>query len=125
MVQHKTILKVVDNSGAKTAQCIRVLGGYKKKYGYTGDFILVSIKTVKSKLTNKLKIESKAVFKAVIVQTKLANICRTGLILKLGKNSVILIDKQNNPLATRVKIFVIESLKFKFYKLASLSVNFI
>jgi large subunit ribosomal protein L14 len=125
MIQHKTILKIVDNSGAKTAQCIRVLGGYKKKYGYIGDYVLISIKGIKLKLVNKVKIQYKAVFKALVVQTKLINFNNTGLIFKFSKNAVILIDKQNNPLATRVKVSVIESLRSKFYKLASISVNFI
>jgi large subunit ribosomal protein L14 len=125
MIQHKTILKVVDNSGAKTAQCIRVLGGYKKKHGYIGDYVLISLKGIKSKLANKLKVDYKAVFKALVVQTKFINLNNTGLIFKFSRNAVILIDKQNNPVGTRVKVFLIENLRSKFYKLASISVSFI
>jgi large subunit ribosomal protein L14 len=125
MIQHKTNLKIVDNSGAKTAQCIRVLGGYRKRYGYIGDYILISIKDIKFKTVNKLKIESKAVFKALVVQTRFNNFNKTGLMFKFSGNAAILIDKQNNPLATRIKVFVTEMLKSKFHKLISISVNFI
>ena len=44
MVQHRSMLKVADNSGAKLVQCIRVLGGYKKRYGIIGDIITITVK---------------------------------------------------------------------------------
>lgn len=124
MVQHKTILKIVDNSGVKIAQCIRVLGGYKKRYGYVGDLILISVKSMKSKLY-KLKIENKTIFKAVIIQIKTINLNKTGVILKFNNNTVILVDNQNNPLATRIKGFILGTLKFRLYKLISISLNLI
>lgn len=124
MVQHKTILKVVDNSGAKSAQCIRVLGGYQKRFGIIGDFILVSIKSLRTKIS-KLKVQRKCVFKAIIIQTKSLNRKNTGFNIKFKDNAIILIDKQNNPLATRIKCFVLEKLKIRFYKLISISLNYI
>lgn len=124
MVQHKTFLKILDNSGVKTAQCIRVLGGYKKRYGYIGDLILLSIKNVKFKL-HKIKIENKSIFKAIIVQTKIVNYNKTGMLFKFNNNAVILVDNQHNPLATRIKGFILEILKIRLYKLISISLSFI
>lgn len=124
MIQYKTILNIIDNSGIQTAQCIRVLGGYKKKYAYIGDLILISIKNIKSKLY-RIKTDKKVVLKAIIVQTKYNNSNKTGIILKFRQNSAILIDKQNNPLVTRIKGFIPDSLKIKFHKLVTISLNFI
>ena len=50
MIQQQTILKVIDNSGAKTVKCIKVLGGFKKKYAFLGDVIIVSVKNLRNKL---------------------------------------------------------------------------
>jgi large subunit ribosomal protein L14 len=70
MVQLQTILQVADNSGAKTVKCIKILGGYKKKYAKLGDLIVVSVQELrnKSKLTSKVK--KGEVFKALILRTK-------------------------------------------------------
>ena len=59
MIQQQTVLKVSDNSGAKLARCIKVLGGFKKKFAYLGDIIVVSILSLrnKSKITSKVKKE--------------------------------------------------------------------
>jgi len=70
MIQQQSILKVCDNSGAKTVKCIKVLGGFNKKIAKLGDIIVVSIQ----KLRNKSKITSKVkkgeVYKALILRTK-------------------------------------------------------
>lgn len=66
MIQQETILKVTDNSGAKTVKCLKVLGGFKRKNAYLGDIIVVSIKTTK----NFSKIKQKEIYKALIVRTK-------------------------------------------------------
>ena len=57
MIQQQTILQVADNSGAKTVKCIKILGGYKKKYAKLGDIIVVSVQELrnKSRLTSKVK----------------------------------------------------------------------
>ena len=70
MIQQQTILKVIDNSGAKTVKCIKVLGGYKKKYAFLGEVIIVSVKNLrnKSKITSKVK--KGEVCRALIVRTK-------------------------------------------------------
>jgi len=70
MIQQQTILKVIDNSGAKTVKCIKVLGGYKKKYAFLGEVIIVSVRNLrnKSKITSKVK--KGEVCRALIVRTK-------------------------------------------------------
>ena len=70
MIQQQTILKVSDNSGAKTVKCIKVLGGFKKKYAKLGETIIVSVQELrnKSKITSKIK--KKEIYKALIIQTK-------------------------------------------------------
>ena len=73
MIQVKTVVQVSDNSGAKTAVCIKVLGGYKKKYAFLGEVIIVSVKNLrnKSKITSKVK--KGEVCRALIVRTKKKN----------------------------------------------------
>ena len=124
MIQHKTIVTIIDNSGAKTALCVRVLGGYKKKQAFIGDLILVSIKKLKIKL-NKLNIKLKTVFKALVIKTILFNKKDIGFKFKFKNNSIILLDNQNNPLFTRVNDFVLKKLKNKYYKLITISLNYV
>jgi len=71
MIQQQTCLKVLDNSGAKIAKCIRILGGFKKRYAKSGDFIVVSIKQLKDKSKKISKVKRKEVYKALIIKTKL------------------------------------------------------
>jgi len=66
MVQHRTMLKVADNSGAKLVQCIRVLGGYKKRYGIIGDVITVAVKQA----TPHAQVKKSEVHHAVVVRQK-------------------------------------------------------
>lgn len=103
MIQEQTILKVSDNSGAKNVQCIKVLGGFKKKYAKLGGIIIVSVKELRnrSKLTSKIK--KKEIYKALIVKTKRKSIKKDGLTTFIDdKNSVVLINKKGMPIATRI-----------------------
>jgi len=59
MVQQQTILKVSDNSGAKTVKCIKVLNGFKKKYAALGDIIIVSVQKLRNKLKKNSKVKKK------------------------------------------------------------------
>ena len=70
MIQPRTILHVSDNSGAKSAICIKVLGGYKKRYANIGDFIIVSIKALKSSSKAVAKVKKGEVCKALVIRTK-------------------------------------------------------
>jgi large subunit ribosomal protein L14 len=104
MIQTQTILKVVDNSGAKTAKCIKVLGGFKKRYAKLGDIIVISVQELYDKFKTTSKIQKGDVFKALIIQTKSKFIKKDGSTLKiyLDKNSVVLMNKKGNPIATRI-----------------------
>lgn len=124
MIQQQTILKVLDNSGAKTVKCIKVLGGLKKRYARLGDVIIVSVQELrnKSKLTSKIK--KREVHKAIIVQTKLNYKKKDGstLTFNSNKNAVVLINKKGDPVATRVtEPFSVVLKKKKLTKLITIS----
>jgi large subunit ribosomal protein L14 len=126
MIQQQSILKVCDNSGAKTVKCIKVLGGFNKKIAKLGDIIVVSIQ----KLRNKSKITSKVkkgeVYKALILRTKKKFKTKDGINIKFQDNSVCLITKQGKPVSTRIFGPIPKILKTgKFTKIASLSAGFI
>ena len=124
MIQQQTILKVLDNSGAKTVKCIKVLGGLKKRYARLGDVIIVSVQELrnKSKLTSKIK--KGEVHKAIIVQTKLNYKKKDGSTstFNSNKNAVVLINKKGDPIATRItEPFSILLKKKKLTKLITIS----
>ena len=122
MIQQQTVLKVADNSGAKLARCIKVLGGFKKKFAYLGDIIVVSILSLrnKSKITSKVK--KGEVYKALIIRCKRNSNHKIGFNLYLKNNSICLINKQNKPVSTRIFGPVPRILrKHKWYKILTLS----
>ena len=118
MIQLQTILKVTDNSGAKTVKCIKILGGFKKKFSFIGNVIVVSVQ----KLRNKSKITSKVkkgeIYKALIVRTKKRNVKKDGSSLFFDQNSVSLLNKQGRPLASRVVGPVPKGLVSKFLNIS-------
>nr|UQS76185.1 ribosomal protein L14 [Haslea ostrearia]WAJ48223.1 50S ribosomal protein L14 [Haslea ostrearia] len=125
MIQQQTILKAADNSGAKIVQCIKVLGGYKKKYAKLGDIIVVSVKQLRnrSKLTSKVK--KGEVYKALVIRTNTKQQKKDGSYNFFNKklsNAAVLINKKGNPIATRVTEPIPVSLKKKqFMKFISIS----
>ena len=124
MIQTQTKLKVIDNSGARTVQCIKVLGGYKRRYAKVGDHIITSIKKVKanSNLTTKKKVKKGSVTKAVILRTKKPIRRKDGSSIKFSENSVLLLNQQENALGTRVVGLVPKELKkYKGIRVASLA----
>lgn len=126
MIQHQTILKVIDNSGAKTVKCIKVLGGFKKKYSFLGEVIIVSVRNLrnKSKITSKVK--KGEVWRALIVRTKKRVSNKDGSIFFFKHNCVSLINKQSQPVATRILGPVPKKIKKgKFSKFASLSTGLV
>jgi len=102
MIQQKTILKVFDNSGAKTVRCIKVLGGFKKKYASLGDTIVVSVQTLRNKSKKTSKVKKKEVYRALIIRTKTPYKKKDGSTLIFSENSVALMNKQGNPVGTRI-----------------------
>ena len=122
MIQQETILKVADNSGAKTVKCIKVLGGFKKRYASLGDIIVISVQQLRNKSKSTSKVLKGSVFRALVVGTKKRHKTRDGLVLSLAENTVVLINKQGNPVGTRILGPIPKILKKKkFMKFVSLS----
>lgn len=118
MIQMLTKLDVADNSGAKQVRCVKVLGGSHKNVATIGDIIVVSIRDA----LPKGKVKKGDVYKAIIVRTK-KEIKRTdGSLIKFYNNSVVLLDKQGEPIGTRVFGPVPRELRAKnFMKIISLA----
>jgi large subunit ribosomal protein L14 len=118
MVQSTTTLDVADNSGAKKIMCIRVLGGTKRKYASVGDIIVVSIKEA----IPNAKVKKGEVARAVIVRTKKEVSRQDGSYIRFDANSAVLVDKDNEPIGTRIFGPVARELRAKrFMKIISLA----
>ena len=118
MVQTTTTLDVADNSGAKKIMCIRVLGGTKRKYASIGDVIVVSIKEA----IPNAKVKKGEIAKAVIVRTKKEVSRQDGSYIRFDTNSAVLVDKDNEPVGTRIFGPVARELRAKrFMKIISLA----
>jgi large subunit ribosomal protein L14 len=118
MVQTTTTLDVADNSGAKKIMCIRVLGGTKRKYASLGDVIVVSIKEA----IPNAKVKKGEVAKAVIVRTRKEVSRQDGSYIRFDANSAVLVDKDNEPIGTRIFGPVARELRAKrFMKIISLA----
>ena len=98
MIQERTILKVADNSGAKTVRCFRVLGGSRKRYAGLGDIVVASVQVAEPRKA----VKKKDVIKAVIVRTRDAIRRPDGSLLRFDDNAAVLIDEKKNPKATRI-----------------------
>ena len=118
MVQMQTVLDVADNSGAKKVMCIKVLGGSKRKYASIGDVIVVSIREA----IPQAKVKKGDVAKAVIVRTKKEIRRADGSYVRFDGNSAVLINKDNEPIGTRIFGPVARELRAKkFMKIISLA----
>lgn len=118
MIMEQTILDVADNSGAKKAQCIKVLGGTSRRYASVGDIIVVAVK----KAITGGEIKKGDVVKGVIVRTKKNIRRKDGSYLRFDKNAVVLIDGDGNPRGTRIFGAVARELRQKnFMKIISLA----
>ena len=118
MIQEYTKLNVADNSGAQKVMCIRLLGGSKKRYGYVGDIIVV---TVKSAIPGGT-VKKGEVSKAVIVRTAKETRRADGSYIRFDENAAVLIDAQNEPRGTRIFGPVARELRDKqFMKIVSLA----
>lgn len=119
MIQHRSMLKVADNSGAKKLQCIRVLGGYKKRYARIGDIITCSVKEA----APRAAIKKGDVIHAVIVRQKKEMRRKDGTYVRFDENAAVVIDKENKePKATRIFGPVARELRIKgFQKIISLA----
>lgn len=126
MIQQQTVLKVSDNSGAKYVKCIKVLGGFKRKFAYIGDVIVVSVIKLRNKSKFNSKVKKGEVYKALVLKTKKSNLGVSGFNTFFKENSVCLLNKQGKPIATRIFSQVPLALKkHKWIKISSLSSGFI
>ena len=118
MIQQETKLDVADNTGARRAQCIRVLGGSKRRYAHVGDIIVASVKEA----TPEATIKKKSVVKAVVVRTRRAIHRPDGSTLRFDSNACVIIDENRNPKGTRIFGPVARELRDKnFMKIISLA----
>jgi len=122
MIQKGSCLNVVDNSGGKKVCCMHISGGYRKKYAKIGDVIIVSLKTVKTKRKDNSKIKKGDVVKALVVQTKEKKSSLSGQRISFFNNTVVLLNKQNKFLGTRVFVPVLSMFRStRFLKLILLA----
>ena len=118
MIQTTSTLDVADNSGAKKIMCIRVLGGTRRKYASLGDVIVVSIKEA----IPNAKVKKGDVAKAVILRTRKEVSRADGSYIRFDSNSAVLVDKDNEPVGTRIFGPVARELRAKkFMKIISLA----
>ena len=118
MIQQETIVKIADNSGAKTALCIKVLGGSRRRYARLGDIIVV---TVKDAIPNS-NMRKGDVARAVVVRSKKETRRRDGSYIRFDENAAVIIDDRKEPRATRIFGPVARELREKqFMKIISLA----
>jgi len=118
MIQLRSILEVADNSGAKRVQCVKVLGGSKRKYARLGDVIVVSVKEAMP----EGNVKKGAVVKGVVVRTKRDSRLPDGSYIRIHQNAVVLINAQGEPIGTRIFGPVARELRWKEYmKIISLA----
>lgn len=123
MIQAQTLLTVIDNSGGKLVRCLKVLKkGPKTRYGFVGNLVVVSVQKIRSKNKLTSKVKKGDVVYGLIVKTKHRLKRKSGISICFEKNSVVLLNKQLNPFATRVFGVVPKELRAsKFLKVASLA----
>ncbi|MDP6346057.1 MAG: 50S ribosomal protein L14 [Alphaproteobacteria bacterium] len=98
MIQPETMLEIADNSGARRVQCIKVLGGSKRKYASIGDIIVVTVKEA----IPRGRVKKGDIHRAVVVRTA-KDIHRTdGSSIRFDRNAAVLINPQNEPIGTRI-----------------------
>ena len=118
MIQQESILKIADNSGAKSALCIRVLGGSRRRYASVGDVIVA---TIKDAIPNS-PVKKGEVVQAVIVRTAKEVRRRDGTYIRFDDNAAVLITSQGEPRGTRIFGPVGRELREKKYmKIVSLA----
>lgn len=120
MIQAQTVLDVADNSGARRVQCIKVLGGSKRRYANIGDVIKVSIKEA----IPRGKVKKGDVMNAVVVRT-CKGVRRTdGSLIRFDSNAVVILNNQKQPIGTRIFGPVTRELRTgNFMKIVSLALE--
>lgn len=98
MLQERSILKVADNSGAKTVRCFRILGGTRRRYARLGDILVASVQTAEP----RKNVKKKDVVKALVVRERKAFRRADGSYVRFDENAVVIVDAKKEPVATRV-----------------------
>ena len=98
MIQMQTNLDVADNSGARRVMCIKVLGGAGRRYASVGDRIIVSVKEA----IPRGRVKKGDVLQAIVVRTNQAIKRRDGSVIRFDKNAAVIVNKQNEPIGTRI-----------------------
>jgi len=118
VIQSTTYLDSADNTGAKRLFCIKVLGGSGRKYARLGDVVVVSVKEA----IPNAKVDKGAIYKAVIVRTRKEQRRTDGSYVRFDNNAAVLVDKENEPMGTRVFGPIARELRTKgFMKIISLA----
>jgi large subunit ribosomal protein L14 len=118
MIQMQTNLEVADNSGARRVQCIKVLGGSNRRFASVGDVIVVSVKEA----IPRGRVKKGDVHRAVIVRTAKDLRRSDGTVIRFDRNAAVLLNKQNEPIGTRIFGPVTRELRAKkFMKIVSLA----
>jgi len=118
MIQTETVLDIADNSGARKVLCIKVLGGSRRRYASLGDVIVGSVKEA----TPNSKVKKGDVVKAVVVRTAKEVGRPDGSYIRFDNNSAVLIDKEGEPVGTRIFGPIARELRAKrFMKIVSLA----
>ena len=126
MIQIGSKLRVTDNSGAKYASCIKVLGGYKKRYATIGDKIVVSILSLRAKRRSQTKIQKGKVAYGIVIRTKINPLTNARLQYAFADNAIVLITQQGKPLASRVIGGVPRIIRYtRYMRIATLSAGII
>lgn len=118
MIQSETVMNVADNTGAKSVQCIKVLGGSRRRYAGVGDTVVVAVKSAAPRGT----VKKKAVERAVIVRTRKMTRRKDGSGIRFDDNACVIVSKDGQPKGTRVFGPVARELRAKgFQKIVSLA----
>jgi large subunit ribosomal protein L14 len=98
MVQERSIIKVADNSGAKSIRVFRVLGGSRKRYAHLGEIVIASVREAEP----RKPVKKKDIVRCLVIRTKKPISRADGSYLRFDANAVVLIDEKKQPRATRV-----------------------
>ena len=98
MIQMQTNLEVADNSGARRVMCIKVLGGAGRRYARVGDRIVVSVKEA----IPRGRVKKGDVLQAIVVRTNQAIKRKDGSVIRFDKNAAVIVNKQSEPIGTRI-----------------------
>ena len=98
MIQERSIIKVADNSGAKSVRCFRILSGTRHRYANIGDIIIASVQLAEPRKT----VKKKDIVKCLVVRTRNAIRRPDGSYVRFGDNAVVLVDNKKEVIATRV-----------------------